>query len=429
MAESDTILQLGIEAAREGNREEARNLFGLLTRQEPNNVQAWLWLAGVADGPDERRAALERVAELEPTNDMAIKGLQAMGVTPQARRSDAATMPEAAATPSAPARPMTDEERYAAELDSAFDDYDALPKAPPRPISDLLDDDETISGVAARSSSASSARDRVAARRARSTSVHDDDDDDLIPARNGPSNLFWVILGVIGLVIVAFLVFKLLNPGGPQIANNGASGGVITPTLDLTLVTPISGIGLDETTVPTGTTEVIATLVPTGTVPLEGATPIVPPPAGGDLSGANPAPVPPGTQLEANGWSFSFPDICGVSCATVFGNQIGNNTAQGTYVVVLVAIANNTGTDQPLPVSYFVLKDAQGRIHEPLPPVSSAYVQPGINADLSMENAIPANGVLTTVPLIFDVPSGATNLTLFARAKTDQGWQVLDSVP
>ena len=48
MAESDTILQLGIEAAREGNRDEARNLFSLLTRQEPDNVQAWLWLAGVA---------------------------------------------------------------------------------------------------------------------------------------------------------------------------------------------------------------------------------------------------------------------------------------------------------------------------------------------------------------------------------------------
>jgi hypothetical protein len=428
MAESDTILQLGIEAAREGNREEARNLFGLLTRQEPNNVQAWLWLAGVADGPDERRAALERVAELDPTNDMAIKGLQAMGATPPARRSEAATLPEAAATPSAPARPMTDEERYAAELDSAFDDYDALPKAPARPVSDLLDDDETISGVAARSSSASSARDRVAARRARSTSVLDDDDD-LIPARNGPSTFFWVILGVIGLVIVAFLVFKLLNPGGQQIANNGPGGGVITPTLDLTLVTPISGIGLDETTVPTETTELTATLVPIGTVPPAGATAIAPPPAGGDLSGANPAPVAAGTQLEANGWSFSFPDICGVSCATVYGKQIGNNTAQGSYVVVLVAVANNTGTDQPLPASYFVLKDAQGQIHEPLPPVSSAYIQPGINADRSMEDAIPANGGLTTVPLIFDVPSGATNLTLFARAKTDQGWLVLNSVP
>ena len=38
MAESDTIFQFGIDAAREGNREEARNLFGLLTRQEPDNL-------------------------------------------------------------------------------------------------------------------------------------------------------------------------------------------------------------------------------------------------------------------------------------------------------------------------------------------------------------------------------------------------------
>src|ERR687885_755230 len=82
MAESDTILQLGIDAAREGNREEARNLFGLLTRQEPDNLQAWLWLPGVARGPEKRRAALERVLELDPTNEMAIKGLQSMGVTP-----------------------------------------------------------------------------------------------------------------------------------------------------------------------------------------------------------------------------------------------------------------------------------------------------------------------------------------------------------
>lgn len=49
MADSDSILQLGIEAARDGNREEARNLFRLLTRQDPSNAQAWLWLAGVAE--------------------------------------------------------------------------------------------------------------------------------------------------------------------------------------------------------------------------------------------------------------------------------------------------------------------------------------------------------------------------------------------
>ncbi|KPV49791.1 hypothetical protein SE17_30630, partial [Kouleothrix aurantiaca] len=125
MAESDTILQLGIEAAREGNREEARNLFGLLTRQDPGNVQAWLWLAGVADGPDQRRAALERVVELDPTNEMAVKGLQAMGVKPTTKLADAdasaptiaAPVSSASVPPPPPAREMTDEERYAAELD------------------------------------------------------------------------------------------------------------------------------------------------------------------------------------------------------------------------------------------------------------------------------------------------------------------------
>src|SRR6185436_3199120 len=106
MAESDTILQLGIDAAREGNREEARNLFGLLTRQEPDNLQAWLWLAGVADGPEERRAALERVLELDPTNEMAAKGLQSMGAEPAARASESAARAAtvAAAASAAPAR-------------------------------------------------------------------------------------------------------------------------------------------------------------------------------------------------------------------------------------------------------------------------------------------------------------------------------------
>src|SRR3954471_13466778 len=131
MAEADTILQLGIEAAREGNREEARNLFGLLTRQEPDNAQAWLWLAGVADGPEQRRAALERAVELDPTNEMAVKGLQAMGVHPTAKLDEAVvpSAPSPVAFAAEPARPMTDEEAYAAELDSAFDDYDTVPRS------------------------------------------------------------------------------------------------------------------------------------------------------------------------------------------------------------------------------------------------------------------------------------------------------------
>ena len=95
MADSETLLQLGIDAAREGRRDDARNLFGLLTRQEPDNAQAWLWLAGVAEGPEQRRAALERVIELDPTNEMAIKGLQAMNAA-SGSQSGAATATMAA---------------------------------------------------------------------------------------------------------------------------------------------------------------------------------------------------------------------------------------------------------------------------------------------------------------------------------------------
>ena len=59
MAESDTILQLGIEAAREGNREETRNLFGLLTRQEPNNAQACYELGCLLAQKGKHEEALE----------------------------------------------------------------------------------------------------------------------------------------------------------------------------------------------------------------------------------------------------------------------------------------------------------------------------------------------------------------------------------
>ncbi|WP_413228755.1 tetratricopeptide repeat protein, partial [Chloroflexus sp.] len=58
MADPDSILQLGVEAARKGEKDEARKLFRLLTREHPENIQGWLWLAGVAEDREERQAAL-----------------------------------------------------------------------------------------------------------------------------------------------------------------------------------------------------------------------------------------------------------------------------------------------------------------------------------------------------------------------------------
>ena len=78
MADTESILQLGIEAARAGDKAEARELFRLVTREDPRNAQGWLWLAGVAEDRGEKRAALEHVIDIDPNNELARKGLNAL---------------------------------------------------------------------------------------------------------------------------------------------------------------------------------------------------------------------------------------------------------------------------------------------------------------------------------------------------------------
>ncbi|MBA3945833.1 MAG: hypothetical protein H0X37_14855, partial [Herpetosiphonaceae bacterium] len=104
MADSESILQLGIEAARAGDKTEARDLFRLVTREDPNNAQGWLWLAGVAEDREEKRAALERVIQIDPNNELARKGLAALTgrTTAVLPVVDATPTPPAASTAAAP---------------------------------------------------------------------------------------------------------------------------------------------------------------------------------------------------------------------------------------------------------------------------------------------------------------------------------------
>jgi hypothetical protein len=161
----------------------------------------------------------------------------------------------------------------------------------------------------------------------------------------------------------------------------------------------------------------------TGTTPAPAPAPQGQIPA--PVANPNAQPVSIGTQLDANGWIYTYPDA---SYAVVRGKQIGSFTAQGTYLHVLAWVGNNTGTAQPIPAGFFALKDAQGNVYVGQPQVSSAAVQRGVNADAGMEDPIPANGALTSVYLVFDVPPGAQGLFLFAAGKSDQGWP-LNVVP
>jgi hypothetical protein len=450
MADSEAILQLGIEAAREGNREKARDLFGLLTRQEPDSAQAWLWLAGVTEGPEQRRAALERAYELDPTNEMAVKGLQAMGVHPTAKLDEAdivSTPAAAAAAATEPERPMTDEERYAAELDSAFDDYDSVPRSE-TPRRDVVDDTaDTLGGAVAAERMASSgrtARERSAARRASTPIRSDDDDEMLVAPASRPNNLLWLLVGLIALLLVGWLAYRFLfnrgdgntTAGNPTtvaatVVASGGAGQEGTPVPTTEGQSGGTGVLTDTTSItPTTTLTDTAGITPTNTLTDTAGAPPAPPPAAqgqipAPVANPNAQPVSVGTQLEANGWTFTYPDA---SYVLVRGKQIGSFTAQGTYLHVLVWVSNNTGTAQPLPANFFALKDAQGTVYAGQPQVSSAAVQRGVNADASMEDAIPANGTLTSVYLVFDVPPGAQGLFLFAGGKSDQGWP-LNMVP
>lgn len=78
------LLRQGAEAAREGQKSQARKLFKQIIDKEPDNEKAWFWLASVAESDPERRDALTKVLELNPNNERAQQALEKV----QARLGD-----------------------------------------------------------------------------------------------------------------------------------------------------------------------------------------------------------------------------------------------------------------------------------------------------------------------------------------------------
>lgn len=470
MAEPDSILQLGIEAARDNKKEEARQLFRLLTRQEPTNVQGWLWLAGVAENREERQAALERVLELDPDNEMAIKGLKTLGVHPATPAPPTPVEPTPAPPVEEPAPPAAASASAAAYEyeDDAFAELDSLSEAiaadtsgPVRRAESAVAAEEraTAATGAATAAAATGARQpagrRQAPGRSTSRSARYVEEDELEPARSGISPLlalliFLVGLGLIGLLI-AFLFPNLLGGGqvavtgnaqtaaaqttqaGPAPTTGAFPGGVpqATPGAEASPIAPGTP-GTETTPGAPGapTTEGAPGVLPAPTTegpPAEATTapaPTAAPPA--DVSGASPAIVPANTPLQSEGWLYDFNQP--TFAASIVGNLGQYAPKNGRFVVVLAFVVNNTGTAQPVPGTFFVLKDAQGRVWEARPEVSAAYVVPGVNADLAHTQPLPPDGLTRSVAIVFDVAPDATDLVFFARSNPGQGWLVLRSV-
>lgn len=212
----------------------------------------------------------------------------------------------------------------------------------------------------------------------------------LHPAKSPPRNMVTsIVVIVIGIIILTFII----------------RGVQFEPMPNATLTA--------------ATTNTTSSIIPT----------MWPLPSAQELPQATPSLVSIGTVLEANGWGYSFPNICTISCATV-ADQIGGYTADGRYVIILVVVINRTGIKQPMPVDFFAMRDAQGQIYQQLPKISDAYHKAyRFMADRSIVDDIPADALQTSIPLIFDVPLGASNLILFSRYNQNQGWLVLNKIP
>jgi hypothetical protein len=496
MTDPESILQLGIEAAREGNNEEARNLFRLLTREDPDNVQGWFWLAGVAENREERQMALERVLELEPGNELAMQSLQAMGARPTTSlEHEEPEAPAPASTdvdrPTAPDDQFGEEDPFA-ELDSLSETFSESPGAVRH-----AHEEEATAGEA--DTRAVAAAEDDAERAPRRESEYDnymrsEEDDE----KQGGSNFMGIIIGAVVLIAVVLLLFLLFDIPGRFFGDGEEIGQQPVPAETTEGEQPGAGEGeqpgagegeqpgagegeqpgagegeqpgagegeqpgagegeqpgagegeqpgagegeqpgAGEGEQPgAGEGEATPTTGDEGLpVPPTAAPPTAAPEAApeaapaGNPAEANPAIVPANTPLESNGWRYDF--VNPQYATFIVGNFGPLQPQQGRSVVVLVQVANIEGQPEALPQSYFVLKDAQGRVYEPQPQASTMYLSMfggrGIAADLSQEDPIPSDGLSRSMPLVFDVPADASDLVLFARSNPGQGWLVLQSV-
>lgn len=67
----EQLLRQAIEAAREGDNSQARELLEQILEADEENVKAWMWMYRVSDDVDEKRIALTNVVQLDPTNTRA----------------------------------------------------------------------------------------------------------------------------------------------------------------------------------------------------------------------------------------------------------------------------------------------------------------------------------------------------------------------
>jgi hypothetical protein len=257
-------------------------------------------------------------------------------------------------------------------------------------------------------------------------------------------------------LIAALVILLLLVAVGVVIGRNmlGTAQTVAVPSATLVLV---GGPGAGEVATPT-----LGAGLPTAPPAVATLAPVVTPPAtpgGSDTPGATtvgPAPTaatPPGTQptapvtgtvalppsggaelplgqiIDYDGWSATLlrPDY-----AMSLDGAIGDLQPAGRFVLAVVAISNNSPAPRVIPNDLFTLTDAAAQSYRPVPGASSAYLalyERGQRGDLALEDVLDPGSGMRSVPIIFDVPAGASGLRLTMTGAAGAGWPIGGSPP
>lgn len=240
MAQSfDELLKAGIEAARAGDRNQARMLLAQAIKANPQSEAAWLWMSGVLEKPEDRIRSLQQVLNINPQNEMAIKGLQALNVDvapvspPPAEPEYIEPEPEPLGVPQADLRAPIDEPTVEAGIPEPTFDGSGVPIPNPAAIQQAVQQvkpivDELVSQTGSRlqvewaapllpenasplpipsveeETAASSSTKAKKSRRVQLPNIRFD------PRSVNPI-VYYVIGGVIGLVILGGLIITVIN--------------------------------------------------------------------------------------------------------------------------------------------------------------------------------------------------------------------------
>lgn len=117
-ANTDAMIRAAADAMKNGKKNDARALLEKVLEVDERNEQAWMWMSGVVDNPEDQKLCLENVLAINPNNQQARQGLKALGGTSTPPPPPTTPSPQ---TPYTPAFDMDEADDFFRDMDFGAD--------------------------------------------------------------------------------------------------------------------------------------------------------------------------------------------------------------------------------------------------------------------------------------------------------------------